>query len=141
MANSGSIIVVEDDLDDQEIIEEVLKELGFENKLIFFDRCHSAFNFLMAMNEQPFLILSDVNLPEQNGVDFKRQIDANPHLRQKSIPFVFFSTSVDKVAVDTAYKEMTVQGFFKKSNRYNELKNTLRLIMDYWTVCKHPNSA
>ena len=35
MANSGSIIVVEDDLDDQEIIEEVLKELGFENKLIF----------------------------------------------------------------------------------------------------------
>lgn len=140
MSQSGPIVIVEDDRDDQEIIQEAMREIGIANKMIFFDQCNTAFQYLKQTDDPIFMILSDVNLPAQNGVEFKRQIDTDPHLRAKSIPFVFFSTSVDKKAVDTAYKEMTVQGFFKKQESYKDLKQILRVIMDYWKVCYHPNS-
>ena len=140
MSKIGPIVVVEDDLDDQEMIKEAMQDLGIKNELIFFDRSLNAFGFLKSTNQQPFLILSDVNLPIQNGIEFKQQIDEDKQLRQKSIPFIFYSTAVDKNSVDTAYKDLTVQGFFKKKNKYEELKSDLKLIVDYWANCKHPNS-
>lgn len=138
MSRAGPILIIEDDQDDQEILQEAFTELGVRNKLLFFDRTKQAFDFLKATSEKPFLILSDVNLPQQTGVEFKREVDSDPQLRKKSIPFVFFSTSIEKHAVDTAYKELTIQGFFQKSNNYQELKNVLSLIVEYWKVCQHP---
>jgi len=141
MSKLGPIVIVEDDLDDQEMIQEAMEEVGIKNELVFFDRSLKAFEFLKSTTQQPFLILSDVNLPAQNGIEFKRQIDEDRQLREKSIPFVFYSTAVDKNSIDTAYKELTVQGFFKKKNKYEELRKDLKLIVDYWTICKHPNSG
>jgi len=140
MAKSGPIVIVEDDLDDQNILDEAIRESGTKNEIIFFSTGPSAFEFLKQTKSQPFLILSDINLPVQTGIEFKKRIDEDPELRQKSIPFIFFSTSVEKSAVTKAYTEMTVQGFFKKSNTYDELKSVIRLIMDYWKLCKHPNT-
>src|SRR5688572_25624711 len=136
----GPIVVIEDDLDDQEILSDAFKEMGVESKLIFFDNTVEAYEYLRSITEQPFLIFSDVNLPGQSGIEFKRQIDNEPSLREKSIPFVFFSTSVKKEEVDTAYKEMTVQGYFKKPTNYADLKSILHKIMEYWKICKHPNT-
>ena len=138
MSRAGPILIIEDDQDDHEILQEAFTELEVRNKLLFFDKTKQAFDFLKTTSEKPFLILSDVNLPQQTGVEFKREVDSDPQLRKKSIPFVFFSTSIEKHAVDTAYKELTIQGFFQKSNNYQELKNVLSLIVEYWKVCQHP---
>jgi CheY-like chemotaxis protein len=140
MAKSGPIIIVEDDLDDQNILEEAIRETGTTNEIIFFANGPEALDFLKKTKSQPFVILSDINLPIQTGIEFKKKIDSDPQLRQKSIPFIFFSTSVDKGSVTTAYTEMTVQGFFKKSDSYDELKHLVKLIMEYWKYCKHPNT-
>lgn len=140
MAKMGPIVIVEDDRDDEEILEEVLKELDMPNKIVWFTLCDSAFDYLKATTEQPFIILSDVNLPRQSGMDFKKRIDNDKGLRAKSIPFVFYSTSVDPNYVTEAYTQMTVQGYFSKGNSYEEIKRKIKLIMDYWKDCKHPNS-
>lgn len=140
MAKTGPIVIVEDDRDDKEILEEVLKELNMPNKIVWFTVCDNAFDYLKATREQPFIILSDVNLPRQSGMEFKRRIDNDKQLRSKSIPFVFYSTSVDPNYVTEAYTQMTVQGYFSKGNSYAEVKRKIKLIMDYWNDCKHPNS-
>lgn len=140
MASTGPIIIVEDDHDDQDIMRDMLQEIGVSNKLILFDNTHDAYQYLKNSNDSIFLIFCDVNLPRQNGIEFKRHIDEDPQLRSRSIPFVFLTTSADKQAIDAAYKEMTVQGFFEKSSSFEEQKKLLKLIMDYWTVCKHPNT-
>jgi CheY-like chemotaxis protein len=140
MAKHGPIMIVEDDADDQEIIGEMLKELGVTNQLIFFRNAHDAYLHMKTTNEQPFLIFSDINMPGETGIEFKRRIDEDKDLRARSIPFVFFSTAVRKEDVDEAYKKMTVQGYFQKSKSYGEQKSLLKMILDYWTFCHHPNS-
>ena len=141
MAKSGPIIIIDDDIDDQEMLEEVMRDLKVSNKLIYFKMGEEAFKFLKKTTEQPFIILCDVNLLGESGIEFKRQIDADDQLRQKSIPFVFYSTSVNQVDVNEAYTKMTVQGYFKKATSYDSMKKTIALILDYWEKCRHPNAA
>ena len=139
MSKSGPIIIVEDDQDDKELFEEITREIGIENELIWFDNAIDVFEYLETTRDLPFLIFSDVNMPRQNGFEFKKKIDTDPVLRRKSIPFVFFTTSVSQHDVDEAYKTMTVQGFFIKGHNYNDMKLLLKNIYYYWANCRHPN--
>jgi len=140
MARSGPIIVVEDDIDDQETFREVVEELEMKNQLVYFDNTTDAMQFLTSGDVQPFIIFCDVNLPMQDGISFKKEIDDNPELRRKSIPFVFYTTSVTRQSVNEAYMDSTVQGFFQKPDNYSAIKHMLKLIFEYWILCRHPNS-
>jgi CheY-like chemotaxis protein len=140
MSVTGPIVIVDDDLDDQLLINKAIEELDVPNKCIFFDKCSHAIEYLKTTTDKPLIIISDINLPEQSGIDFKRQLDSDPYLKMKSIPFVFLSTSADKVAVTKAYSELTIQGFFQKALSFRDLQSMLKQIIEYWRSCKHPNS-
>ena len=140
MSTIGPIIYIDDDEDDHEILLKVLSDLHVPNPVIGFTTCYEAWDYLRESTEQPFLIICDVNLPVQNGIELKLQIDNDEYLRKKSIPFVFYSTSVNQKTVTKAYTQMTIQGFFQKKVSFSEVKETIRSIIDYWQVCKHPNS-
>ncbi len=87
MAKDGPIIIIEDDLDDRFTLQEALVEANVSNDLVFFDNGPEAFDYLKTVTLQPFIILCDVNLPRQNGIEFKRELDNDPYLRldQKNI--------------------------------------------------------
>jgi two-component SAPR family response regulator len=140
MANPGPVIIVEDDADDEAIFYEILKELNISNNIKWFGNSDDAMHYLKTTTDQPFIIFSDVNLPGDNGIEFKKQIDSDKRLRKKSIPFVFYSTAVDQRIINEVYTQMTVQGFFKKGNSYKDIRNNIKLIFDYWQICKHPNT-
>lgn len=139
MVSNGPIVLVEDDFDDQEIIAEVFSDLGIDNQLTVFSRCSDAYTYLTTTTEQPFLILCDINLPQMTGLEFKQKIDEDVILRQKAIPFIFFSTTAEGRTVKEAFSKTTVQGFFQKKGRYEDLKEILYAIMLYWRLCKHPS--
>ena len=137
MPKSGPIIIIEDDADDQELLKEVFRELQVSNLTRFFDSCASAFNYLLTTIERPFLIISDINLPAMTGLELSKKIFENKALKMKSIPFVFLTTSSDHNLIFQAY-QMFVQGFFVKPTSIRELKETIRVIVDYWKVCRQP---
>lgn len=136
---SGPIIIIEDDHDDKEVMEDVLKELNVSNELVWFNNNRDAYDYLKALTKPPFLIICDVNMPGQSGIEFKKRLDDDEELKKKTIPFVFYSTSAAKKYVNDAYMNMTVQGYFQKEISYSEVKKTLKMIVEYWQVCKHPN--
>jgi CheY-like chemotaxis protein len=138
-SRSGPIIILEDDADEQELLGEMFVKIGVANKLIYFSTGIDVLAYLKSTTEQPFLIISDVNVPLMNGLELKKVINDDDYLRKKSIPFIFLSTSAEKKAVETAY-DLTVQGFFLKQNTVSEIERHLRLIVDYWRECKHTNS-
>ena len=87
---------------------------------------------------EPFLILSDINMPKLNGMELREKIHNNEDLRMKCIPYLFFTTSAEQAHVIEAYSR-SIQGFFVKPAGYAHLKQTLKLIVDYWLQCVSPN--
>lgn len=139
MAHAGPVILVDDDSDDKYMLQDALTELGIKNPLVHFQDTDEAIKYLSSTTNSPFIIFSDVNMPKRSGIEFKRLIDKIPLLRSKSIPFVFFSTAAGKHTVDKAFHELTVQGFFTKASNFPEFVRTIRIILDYWRLCHHPN--
>ena len=133
MPYRGPIIIVEDDMDDQEIMREIITDLGIPNILRFFNSCLKALEYLTSTIEKPFLIISDINIPVMNGLELKAEI--NGHLSQniRKIPFIFMSTNRDKTMMDKAY-EVYAQGYFIKPTRLADLKEMVRVIFDYWKM-------
>ena len=138
MKKSGPIIVIEDDVEDQMILDEIFKNLKFPNKVIFFPDGNDALNYLDSTEEQPFLILSDINMPKMDGFAVRNRINNNEKLSLKCIPYLFFTTGVDKKTVHDAYA-MSVQGFFIKPATMSELQNTVKKIIEYWQECYAPS--
>ena len=138
MYKDRSIIVIEDDADDRELLKEVFEELKMGKFTRFFDSCLAALDYLLTSVEKPFLIISDINLPALTGLDFLKKINENEQLRKRSVPFVFLSTAGDKNIISKAYK-MFAQGFFVKPLTVADLKRTIQIIVDYWSICRYPN--
>ena len=138
MNKTGPIIVIEDDVEDQEILSEVFNELQFKNEIIFFGDGEKALTFLIDTTIEPFIILSDINMPRLGGFELKQKIQENEDLRIKCIPYLFFTTSAQQQHVIDAYSK-SVQGFFVKANNFEKLKDLIRKIVEYWEECESPN--
>ena len=136
----GPIVIVDDDKDDQEIYAEAIRDLGIPNELRFFDGGQQALDYLYTTPEQPFIILSDMNMPIMNGLAFKEQIQSDAFLRTKGIPFIFISTNASAAAVRQAHA-LSVQGYFQKPDSMERIKEMLRKLFDYWALCKHINNT
>ena len=138
MNKTGPIIIIEDDMDDQEMLVEIFKELNYANELVFFGDSMQALEYLTVTEIEPFLVLSDINMPKLNGMELREKIHNNEDLRLKSIPYLFFSTSAEQQHVIDAYSR-SIQGFFIKPNSFDKLKKTIVKIVEYWQECESPN--
>lgn len=136
----GPIIIVDDDTDDQEMYAESIKSIGVLNEIHFFGSGKEALDYLLVTEEQPFIIISDVNMPGITGLEFKRILEDNPYLKAKGIPFVFISTNASKVSVRHAHA-LSVQGYFEKPSNMDDIKKMLHILFDYWKLCKHINNT
>ena len=125
-------------MDDQEILIDIFHRLGYENKVIYFTDGNDALAFLNQSDVQPFLILSDINMPRINGFELRNKIFTNEQLQTKCIPYLFFTTAGTRKAVLDAYA-LSVQGFFVKPNSVDDLEQMIRKIVEYWRECIAPN--
>lgn len=138
MNKNGPIVVIEDDEDDQELMVEIFKRLGYANKIIYFQDGNDALNYLNRSEVQPFLILSDINMPRLNGFELRNKIFTDDQLQTKCIPYLFFTTAANKKSVMDAYS-MSVQGFFVKPTSIHAQENTIKKNVEYWKECIAPN--
>lgn len=139
MISTGPVIVIEDDADDRLLLKEVFAKLDYPNEIIYFPDGQEALDFLNTTNINPFIILSDINLPKLDGFALRSKIRMDAQLQIKCIPYLFFSTASSQRAVVDAYS-LSVQGFFVKQNTFAELEKTIVVIMEYWHRCVSPNN-
>ena len=81
MNKSGPIIVIEDDIDDQAVLIEIFKRLGYANEIVYFIDGNKALDYLNQTDVQPFLVLSDINMPKINGFELRNKIFTNEQLK------------------------------------------------------------
>ncbi|MCE6992965.1 response regulator [Dyadobacter sp. CY323] len=139
MDKSGTIIIIEDDPDDQFVLEEVFNELGYTNKRMYFADGLTALDYLYTTPDRPFIIISDINLPILNGLELRQKVQNDAELSLKCIPYVYFTTAINQRAVIDAYST-SAQGFFVKPSEFEEIKDTIHVMMEYWKRCAAPNN-
>jgi CheY-like chemotaxis protein len=139
MDKNGTIIIIEDDEDDQYVLEEVFKELGYSNKRMYFANGLAALDHLYANQERPFIIISDINLPQLNGLELRRKVQTDAELSLRCIPYIYFTTAINQRVVIDAYST-SAQGFFVKPSSYDDVKEVIKVMVDYWKKCAAPNN-
>jgi CheY-like chemotaxis protein len=138
MNKGGPIIIIEDDKDDQELLNAVFTHLNYPHQRIFFSDGDAALDYLISFKEQPFLIISDINLPKLDGIALREKVHNNEQLRLRCIPYLFFTTTAQQKHVIDAYSK-SAQGFFTKPSTFAELSRVIKNIMEYWMDCHSPN--
>lgn len=131
MFRTGPIVVIEDDPDDLDLFVETFASLGYPNKVIYFTNGNDALEYLVESKVPPVVIISDINMPEIDGFEIKKRINQDKQLQKWQIPFVFFTTSAQHRSVVDAYS-LSVQGYFLKPNNIEDLRNTMKTMVDYW---------
>lgn len=140
MLVSHPILILEDDIDEQELLTDAFNNIKVSNPIKFFADGEAFLDSLMTTADNPFLILSAINLHKLNGLEVRSKIQQNEFLKSKGIPFIFFTLTDDADIIHKAY-DLTVQGYFIKGNSMAAVEKQLSLIVDYWRQCRHPNNS
>ena len=134
----GKIILVDDDGYEKDFLIAALRKRGWDANVEYFSDAHDALEHLKQNDDEIFLVISDMNMPKMSGMDFKKAMDSNVQLREKSIPFIFASSASSKSEITEAY-DYRVQGYFRKPFTTEEQADMLDIIIKYWIISNHPN--
>ncbi|WP_347052203.1 response regulator [Flavobacterium olei] len=131
MNKSGEILVVEDDQDDRDFLSDIFDSLEYPNKIVYFEDPTTVIPYLKSMNNRPFMILSDINMPKLDGFELRKLINQDNHLSRKCVPYIFLSTSETPENVERAF-ELSANGYFKKESNFSVYKSMISDIITYW---------
>lgn len=131
------ILIIDDDQDDLDLISQVAEHLQLSRPIHYFKNGEQLASYLQTSALSPFLIICDVNLPEEDGFAIKKRISENPELKYKSVPFIYWSTDASEKQIQYAY-DLPAQGFFFKPNNFVDLCDTFETILHYWQKSQHP---
>ena len=119
--NNLSIVLVDDD----DIIREIVR-IYLEDRYDVddFSNAQDALEFLKVHNVD--LILSDINMPNMNGLELRDALNDFTHL--EAVPFIFLTGSSDDTLKNKA-KALGIDDFIRKPVQKNDLLNTVAPIL------------
>ncbi len=136
MKNEMSILLVEDDRVDIMTVKRALKDLEITNSLNITSNGEEALVFLQdERNQQPSIILLDLNMPRMNGIEFLKIIKQDNIL--KRIPTIVLTTSEEKQDRVESFN-LSVAGYMIKPIDYLKFVEIMKTISLYWTLSKLP---
>jgi CheY-like chemotaxis protein len=136
LKNSRPILLVDDDRTDILLFERALKRLEITNPVVHFSNGKEAIDYLLdPSNKSPWIVLTDLNTPEMNGLEFLRTVKAHETL--KRIIVIILSGSSDERDVDECFR-LGAAGYITKPTDYTTLLEMIRTIQTYWTLSQIP---
>lgn len=137
-----NILLIEDDSVDVMNVQRAFKKNNITNPL------HIAFNGVEALNmlrgtngkpklnPAPRIILLDINMPKMNGLEFLRELRADPELKSISV-FVMTTSNDDQDKIE-AYN-LNAAGYILKPLSFEKFVNAVAILNSYWQLCAQPD--
>lgn len=123
------ILLVDDDEIQRLKFKKVCKIINYDVTIFEAINGENAFTFLEDNNSFD-LIVSDLNMPRMNGLEFITKIKNNP--KYNNIPLVVMSTSKDKSDLKKCY-DFGISGFFSKPSKFSEYSKKVVSLLEYWS--------
>ncbi|MBL3658765.1 response regulator [Fulvivirga sediminis] len=139
MKIEGKIVLINNSEDEGILLNKVILKSCYDIEVQFFQDEQQALNYLIKTEDKIFLILCSYQLATCNGSEFKEKLESHPGLREKAIPFVFYSLSAGKNHVKEAYK-YNLQGFFIQPIETQAQVKLMETIIGYWILNLHPHA-
>lgn len=138
MKNSKPILLIEDDNIDAMTVKRAFRELKITNELVRTLNGEQALDYLSKNeNKKPCIIITDLNMPKMNGIEFVRAV--KNHEQLKNIPIVVLTTSKDETDKLETFKH-SVAGYMVKPVDYMQFVEAVRAIDLYWTLSELPDN-
>lgn len=134
MSLSGSILIVEDDPDDLEVVLAALRGHGLAEDVRVARDGEEAIERLFEP-PPPRMVLLDLNLPKVGGHEVLRVARSDP--RTKRVPIVVLSTSWADADVERAY-DLCVSSYILKPTDYTLYDQIIEEVARYWLTLNHP---
>jgi CheY-like chemotaxis protein len=132
-----NILLVEDDDVDVMNVRRAFRKSNIGNPLYVAANGEQALQMLRAgqVPRERRLVLLDLNMPRMNGIEFLRELRADPELRCTSV--VVLTTSNDDRDRVEAYN-LNVAGYILKPVTFQNFCDAMLTLNKYWTLVEMP---
>lgn len=148
MEKKITIILAEDDIDDQDFIKKAYKNMKRKDDIALvivsdgeelLDYLYKRESFKNKKNVRPDMILMDLNMPKKHGLEVVVEIREDENL--KSIPIIILSSSDSAEDIENSYLK-GVNSYITKPNMYSKYKDIMTRIEDFWIdIAKLPKGG
>jgi two-component system, response regulator len=134
-----TILLVEDNLDDEELTMLALKQSNVLNKVVVVHDGVEALDYLFATGQYagrdlarlPQLILLDLKLPRLGGLEVLERLRADPHTCL--IPVVVLTSSSEEEDVVASY-QLGANSYVRKPVEFHRFADAVRQLGLYWLL-------
>lgn len=134
-----SILLVEDNPDDEVLTVHALKSSGLTNAIIVARDGVECLEYLFGegayagrdLSEQPTVILLDLNMPRMGGLETLSRLRADP--RTKHLPVVILTTSKEESDLVASY-DRGANSFVRKPVDFEQFTEAARNLGMYWLL-------
>lgn len=136
-----NILLVEDDEVDVMNVKRAFKKNNITNPLYMASNGLEALDLLRGTEKSPEiprerrLILLDLNMPKMNGIEFLRELRADPEL--KATPVIVLTTSNEDRDKVEAYN-LNVAGYILKPVTLSKFVEAVATLNKYWSISEMP---
>ncbi|WP_417486143.1 response regulator [Maricaulis sp.] len=136
-----SILLVEDDDIDAEAVSRGLQQARVANPVVRARNGEEALAILRkdgggAGIRPPYLVLLDLNMPVMNGIEFLRELRADPALT-RAVVMVLTTSNADRDRL--AAFDHHVAAYILKARAGKEFEAAVKLIGHYWRYVEFPD--
>jgi PleD family two-component response regulator len=136
MLSVEPILLIEGNASDKKNLTSALEATEVKCPLIHMNTSEEASIYLNnRKNIQPWLIFLGLNEQRLDGFNLLKAIKSNENLKQ--IPVIVFASSNEQCNVVRSF-ELGVAGYMVKSREISEMTDTIKTIMQYWTLSELP---
>lgn len=139
----ATILVVEDDPNDQFLIERAFRKIGVTDPIQIVGNGAEAIAYMMGEGKYsdrkkfayPTFVITDLKMPGSDGFAVLEFLKGNPEWRV--IPTVVLSASSDLDDIKKSYM-LGASSYHVKPQQPEELRKQLEVINAYWMTCQVP---
>jgi two-component system response regulator len=144
--NDRSILLVEDNPDDEALTVRALQKNNIKNEVIVAHDGAQALEYLLGdathpgrgEHDMPQLILLDLKLPKVDGLEVLRRLRAD--LRTKLLPVVILTSSNEEQDRMKSY-DLGANSYVRKPVNFDQFVEAVRHLGLYWLILNEPPPA